>query len=439
VKLLVVTNLYPPLHAGTFDVRCETVVRRLMQRGHEALVLTSSHGMKEGQRSADVERRLRLNGVFGQDLVTGRSDLQSLESHNRGVLRDVLQRWKPDLVYVWSLHGLGKSLLISLSAANCPLVFDIADHWLDTGLRHDPWLRFWNAENLPLKDSLHRRGLELSGQRNRIDLEAPTRLRAGVDRLPEIFDRAPGATSETVRLIQGIPPGSVCFCSHTVRAAAESAGFAIKDALVVHPGVPTDYFSGEVKSPRPGPCRLLFAADLSRECGALTALDALDLARQQGSQCVMSIIGRGTSDYISQLRSKVIGAKLPVEFSSVPDLNRDLLPACRTHDVFLHASEWDEPYVSIALQAMACGLPVLASNAGAAAEVFSHGETALTYSAGDASELAGCILRLERDTQIRAVIAEAGRLLVTTHYDEAKVIERIEKFLRAASLTETRI
>jgi len=439
MKLLVITNLYPPLHAGTFDVRCETVVNRLVERGHEAIVLTSSYGMKEGQRSAGVERRLRLNGVFGQNLVTARGELQAMEAHNHTVLRELIQRWKPELVYVWSLHGIGKSILTSLSDANCALVFDIADHWLDTGLRHDPWLRFWNSERVSITDTVVRRGLELSGQRNRIDREAPTRLRAGVDRLPEVFDRDASGSAETARVVQGIPPGSVCFCSHSVRAAAEAAGFAIKDAVVIHPGVRTDYFTGEVKPSGNRKCRLVLAAELTRECGALTALDALDLARQQGSECVLTIVGRGSSDYISQLRSKVIAAKLPVEFASVPDLSRDLLPVFREHDIFLHTSEWDEPYISVALQAMACGLPVIASTAGAASDVFSHGETALTYSAGSAEELAGCILRMERDTQIRAVLAEAGRLSVAAQFDESGVIDRIEKFLRAASLMETKV
>ena len=72
VKILVVTNLYPPHHAGTFDLRCESVVNNLKLRGHPVRVLTSTHGMRSAQEGGEVERRLLLNGVFST-AITGSS------------------------------------------------------------------------------------------------------------------------------------------------------------------------------------------------------------------------------------------------------------------------------------------------------------------------------------------------------------------------------
>jgi hypothetical protein len=61
MKILVLTNLYPPHHAGTFDLRCESVVNNLKLRGHQVRVLTSTHGMNMQQQGGEVERRLTLN------------------------------------------------------------------------------------------------------------------------------------------------------------------------------------------------------------------------------------------------------------------------------------------------------------------------------------------------------------------------------------------
>jgi glycogen synthase len=67
VKILVITNLYPPHHAGTFDLRCEAVVNNLKLRGHTVRVLTSTHGMLAAQQGGEVERRLALNGLHHHD------------------------------------------------------------------------------------------------------------------------------------------------------------------------------------------------------------------------------------------------------------------------------------------------------------------------------------------------------------------------------------
>ena len=44
MKILVLTQLYPPHHAGTYDFRCQSIVENLKLRGHEIRVLTSTHG-----------------------------------------------------------------------------------------------------------------------------------------------------------------------------------------------------------------------------------------------------------------------------------------------------------------------------------------------------------------------------------------------------------
>src|SRR5262249_21366351 len=82
VKILVLTNLYPPHHAGTYDLRCQSVSDLLRLRGHSVLVLTSNHGLNTEQRDEEIHRRLLLNGAYGHALVTGLRELQKLEERN---------------------------------------------------------------------------------------------------------------------------------------------------------------------------------------------------------------------------------------------------------------------------------------------------------------------------------------------------------------------
>src|SRR5437762_2716619 len=99
-------------------------------RGHQVLVLTSSHGMKNEQRDGEVERRLHLNGAFAQPRVTRYPEMKAIEVHNNTVLLETIQRFQPDVIHVFSLGGLSKSLLFTLRNCKLPTVYDIADFWL---------------------------------------------------------------------------------------------------------------------------------------------------------------------------------------------------------------------------------------------------------------------------------------------------------------------
>jgi glycogen(starch) synthase len=64
MKILVVTNLYPPQHIGGYELGCSDVVEKLRVRGHKVQVLTSSfkNGTTENPPAKkNVERVLQFN------------------------------------------------------------------------------------------------------------------------------------------------------------------------------------------------------------------------------------------------------------------------------------------------------------------------------------------------------------------------------------------
>src|SRR3989442_224242 len=190
VKVLVLTNLYPPHHAGTYDVRCQTITDALRMRGHTTRVLTSKHGMNVEQRGGEVERRLLLNGIYEHPFVTRLGELRALEMHNHQALQETIQALEPDLIHVYSLAGLSKSFIFALRNSRRPTVYDVADYWLADGLREDPWLRWWNRPGGPVLAKLWRTCLEAAGQRNRLDAIAPTRMMKGYERVPGVYNQA---------------------------------------------------------------------------------------------------------------------------------------------------------------------------------------------------------------------------------------------------------
>jgi glycosyltransferase involved in cell wall biosynthesis len=71
---------------------------------------------------------------------------------------------------------------------------------------------------------------------------------------------------------------------------------------------------------------------------------------------------------------------------------------------------------TVILEAMACGLPVIATDVGAVSEVLASGETGLLVPPEDTEELAAAIGRLAREPRLAAEMGARGRELVEQHY-----------------------
>lgn len=75
-------------------------------------------------------------------------------------------------------------------------------------------------------------------------------------------------------------------------------------------------------------------------------------------------------------------------------------------DIMLLPSE-KESFGLVALEAMACGVPVVASNAGGIPELISHGETGLLSAVGDTDSMAKDVMRLLGDAEMYRSFSEA--------------------------------
>jgi glycosyltransferase involved in cell wall biosynthesis len=78
----------------------------------------------------------------------------------------------------------------------------------------------------------------------------------------------------------------------------------------------------------------------------------------------------------------------------------------------LHASG-----LTVTLEAMACGRPVVVPDTPGMAEYVVPGETGLVYPVGDEAALAECVRSLLADPQRAAAMGSAGRRLVAEYYD----------------------
>jgi len=108
---------------------------------------------------------------------------------------------------------------------------------------------------------------------------------------------------------------------------------------------------------------------------------------------------------------------------------RDLAPILRACDLFLLPSA-SESFGLAALEAMSCGVPVLATNAGGLPEVVKQGEAGLLFEVGDVDAMAAAALRLLDDDAELARLSRGARARAVALFETGPVVSRWESLYR---------
>ena len=95
--------------------------------------------------------------------------------------------------------------------------------------------------------------------------------------------------------------------------------------------------------------------------------------------------------------------------------------------IFVFPSLWHEPFGIPVIEAMAAGLPVVATRGGAFPEVVVDGETGILVERGDSEGLAAAIAKLLADPHLRQRMGAAGRKRVRQLFTWDRSVARLEE------------
>jgi glycosyltransferase involved in cell wall biosynthesis len=435
MRILIVSNLYPPAAIGGYEIECAAVAEHLARR-HEVRVLTSAgHPATSVARSATQAPSTTLKrGATRAPLTTPKQsetaelpdapvrveirwELPLLTPDAQGALRAPLASlravsmarralaWDPDLVYVWNGVGIPQVVLRVLADSGVPLAVRVAEHWFKHIFIADQFLR-------ELRSMRRRpaRAVWAAGCRGlnalpalRIDPEAPLRT-------------AISWNSEATRRIATPPP--------FVEPVLER---------VTYPAPPHgDLYAAIERDRTPEPC-IAFLGRVTPYKGPAVAIEALALLRSEhGVLANLVVVGPEDGDYGAELRRLAdrLGVAAAVSWLGQATPGQAAATLARAHALIV-PSTWDEPFGLVMVEGALARVPLVAADVGGIGESMRDEEHALLFARGDARAAAAALARTLHDPE-----ATAARVLRA--YDRAQAfrlgpyLEEQERFVHDA-------
>ncbi len=167
---------------------------------------------------------------------------------------------------------------------------------------------------------------------------------------------------------------------------------------------------------------ILFVGDIRPEKGLTVLTDAVEhLRREHGDDTPLVVVGERMHDSITLPHNTV-------ELGPVPNTVVHELWAKATVGVV--PSLWPEPFGLVAIEAMAAGCALIASDVGGLSEILAEGGGVL-FPPGDAVALADAIAALLVDGEARATLGAEAKQRAAS-YDIDRIVDQIEEQYRLA-------
>lgn len=315
------------------------------------------------------------------------------------------ERWTPT---VYCLSGPG-GLVSDLEAAGVPCVCLGARSSMDVGI-------VWR-----LARELRRTRPQLL-QTFLFHANFVGRLAARLARVPRVVSGIRVAERRTRthlrldRLTQGLVDRNVCVSTAVAEFAKREAGLKPEKTVVIPNGVDVEQFADAVPADlsvfgiRPGAPVMIAVGRLDPQKGVDDLIAAFALRQPAGWHLLL--VGEGPLR--QELSAQIRRAGLSPNVHLVGWRN-DVSQLLRAADCLVHAALW-EGMPNVVLEAMAAGLPVIATRVEGVEELVIPGETGLIVPPKAPADLSQAIAQVAADPELRRRFGAAGQRRARDHF-----------------------
>ena len=407
MKLLFVSNLYPPHHLGGYEQLCYEVATRLSARGHDVQVLTSTFGVRNETAEPGIYRRLLLESDVYYYRPQQVLRYRSIQAHNRQVVERTLYDVAPDAVVVWGMWKLSKHVAAQLEELmGSQVLYYLASSWPVELSAHEA---YWDgSDDNALGRSFKRifRGM--------------VKARLGSEWRP-----------------YSLRYDHVLACCQSVCDELAAAHIEIRDMQVVYHGVDAEPYTRAAqlaKNQDTDQLKVVFVGSLIPHKGVHTAIEAMDRLRRIDATLpvTLDILGKGHPAYEEQLHAMVDRLQLHQVVTFHNPIPREQLPEFLAgYNALVLPSIWEEPLALISEEALAAQLVLIGTLTGGTKELLEPGVNGLAFPAEDANALAQQLRQLATDPALRRRLAQAGWQTVIDRFTMTHTLDEFERHLNA--------
>ena len=383
MRIMIVTDQYPPMIGGVPTVTQGLAVD-FANRGDQVWVVAPSYGQRDVHR---LEHKVHVYRFSSFEWPT----YEELRIPFLPILpfRRLLKKVDPDIIHIHSPVVLGNIAQIVAGSLRKPVV--VTNHYLPINMG---------------------RSLSLD------PLFGKTFITVSYSYLVHFCNRSEYVTAPTMTALN-------LLYEHGLRAPAQAISNGV-DLKKFSPGDRDKRLRQHFKLPQDRPL-ILSVNRLSLE----KRIDVLiDAAAKMTRDAHIAIASTGPAE--AGLRAKVeeLNLKDKVSFLGLIH-NTDLAPLYRLADAFAIPSEAELQSLTT-MEAMACGLPVVAANAYALPELVHHEINGFLFQRGNSDEMAQYLDTLVRDAALRKQMG-AKSLEIIARHDRTLVLDQWEALYRRLS------
>lgn len=405
MRILFVSNLFPPHHIGGYEIGCSEIVLQMRERGHECHVLTSNYGYKDEGIEEDIYRIL-THSVNDRAKAQRLGRIRSLlvDWKNRQLVRRTIRRLKPDVIFMFNPMFLTPGVAVQAAYSGKSTCCFVSDNWLCD------WKQRGNRHYLRLK-SLYKNWF-LKG-------------------FVRMFYRLAGLTS-SIELPQF---NETIFVSEYLKQSARDCEIKIENSKVFHWGIERDKFLVERKWESPAR-NVIYFGQIVRHKGIETAIRAIAIIQKKQfmNDLKLTIAGAALEstyqEYLHRLVEE-LGVQDYVNFIGCI-ARSDLPTVLKEHDILVFPSIWQEPFSIALVEGMTSGLAVVSTDTGGSSEILSNGLNGLRFEADNPEGCAMSILELLKDRGLCAHIS-MGAVKSTDRLTIDEMADKIELLLTQVS------
>jgi glycosyltransferase involved in cell wall biosynthesis len=383
MRLLLVSQEYPPETAhGGIGTQTHLKAQGLVSRGHEVTVL--SHSI-DGRYQDLRDGRVRVVRVPGFD--------------DRLSLHTEIARW-----VTYSAVAAG-----AIAQLNHERPFDLIEfpEWGSEGYVHllnrSPW------DRVPVVIQLHG------------PLVMFAHALGWPERDSEFYRVGSHMEGTCLRLADSVYSSSRC----SIEWCQRHHGLDPDRIPVLHTGVDTRHFRPrDADRDRP---TIVFVGKIARNKGVDLLLVAASRLAAEFPKLRLRLLGGGEATLLDELRRRAADSPGLLELPGFID-HRDLPAELSAAHLFAAPSAYEGGPGFVYLEAMACGLPVIACGGSGATEVVQHEVNGLLVPPGDVDALTAALRCLLADPEKRVAMGRRARRFVEQEADSQVQLSRLESY-----------